>query len=178
LAALNTQANEGVAQSYAKAQQQLNNTLAARGGGNVYLPTGGEDQLRAVLAADDAKTMSQEPLGITLDNDKAGRENFLNAISGKEALIRSYDPTAYGAMAQKQNAENFEQQKKLNEENQARIGRIFGTVTGIASSFIPGGAAFKAISGLKGLFSSGSSGPADPSGVGAAGADVAGPAGF
>src|SRR5277367_3499793 len=51
LAALNTQAGEGVGQNYAKASQALNTTLATRGGGNEALPTGAQAALKGSLAA-------------------------------------------------------------------------------------------------------------------------------
>src|SRR6267142_486867 len=51
LTALNTQAGEQVGANYAKAAQSLNTGLAARGGGNEYLPTGGAATLRAQLAS-------------------------------------------------------------------------------------------------------------------------------
>src|SRR5260370_41312260 len=38
LAALNTATGEGIGADYAKASQALNTTLAARGGGNEFLP--------------------------------------------------------------------------------------------------------------------------------------------
>ena len=147
LSALNTQANEGVAQNYAKAQQSLNNTLAARGGGNEYLPTGGEDQLRATLASNAAQTMSQQQLGITEANYAQGRQNFLNAISGQEKEITDLNPTQYGQLASNANAADFSQQKTIASQKQQEFGNILGTITGVASSFIPGGSAFKAISG-------------------------------
>src|SRR6266850_4933790 len=46
LAALNTQAGEGVGANYSKATQALQNTLAARGGGNEALPTGARAALQ------------------------------------------------------------------------------------------------------------------------------------
>jgi len=46
LAALNTQAGEGVGANYSKATQALQNTLAARGGGSEVLPTGARGALQ------------------------------------------------------------------------------------------------------------------------------------
>jgi len=68
LAALNTQAAEGVGANYSKATQSLNNVLAARGGGSEVLPTGARGALQETLASSAADQMSKEQLGITEAN--------------------------------------------------------------------------------------------------------------
>jgi len=100
LAALNTQATEGVGANYAKATQALQNTLAARGGGNVYLPTGARASLQQSLATSAANESSKLSAGITEANYSQGRKNWQEATSGLNALAGEYNPTAFSGQAQ------------------------------------------------------------------------------
>lgn len=167
LAALNTSAGEGVGNNYAKASQALNNSLAARGGGSEALPTGASAALKGQLASSAAATQSQANLAITQANYQQGRNNWQNALSGLSNVSQQEAPGQYGQLASSEEATAFSQGKQLAAQKSAELGNIIGDVGSIASSFLPGGAASKAISGVKGLFGGGGNG----------GQQIAGPAG-
>lgn len=130
LAALNTQSGEGVGRNYGKATQALQNTLAARGGGNEYLPTGARGALQGTLASSAANEMSQEQLGITRANYAQGRSNWQMATGGLSALANQYDPMSYAGGAQKGYDSSFGMADKISQEQNQATASIVG---GIAS---------------------------------------------
>jgi hypothetical protein len=140
LAALNTQAGEGVGRNYAKAEQSLNTVLGSRGGGNEQLPTGSEGQLRAVLASQGANELSQEQLGITRANYAQGRQNWQQATGGLAALANQYDPTAFSGQAQKGFDSSFGMANTIAQQQ----GQMEGEIAGGIASLAMGGASFGA----------------------------------
>ena len=133
LAALSTQAGEGVAADYAKAQQSLNTVLGSRGGGNEFLPTGAEGQLRATLAQGAASQASQEQLAITRANYAQGRQNWAQATAGLNALAGEYNPNAIAGQATTATQGAFQDATKIQEmQNQAVAG-----IGGLVASAIP-----------------------------------------
>jgi hypothetical protein len=140
LAALHTQAGEGVGANYAKASQALNNTLAARGGGNEVLPTGSEAQLRATLASSAANQLSNEELGITRANFATGRQNWEKATAGLDALSRDYNPTAFGELATGANREAFNEASKIQDMKNQKEASIAGGITSVLGSALTFGA--------------------------------------
>lgn len=135
LAALNTQAGEGVGNNFAKAQQQLNNTLAARGGGNEALPTGSEAQLRATLASEGAKQLSNEQLGITRANYAQGRQNWQQATTaGLNTLANEYNPNAIAGEATSANNSAFGQASQIQQMKNQKESAIAGGIASLAGS--------------------------------------------
>lgn len=134
LAALHTQAGEGVGNNYAKASQALNNTLAARGGGNEVLPTGSEAQLKATLASSAANQLSNEELGITRANYATGRQNFEKATAGLHSLASQYNPEGYAGAATNANQNAFGEASKIQEMKNQKEAAIAGGITSLASS--------------------------------------------
>jgi N-acetyl-beta-hexosaminidase len=137
LAALNTSAGEGVGQNYAKATQALNTNLSARGGGNEFLPSGAQDQLKAALASAGANQMSQEQLGITKANYDQGRANFGNATAGLNALAQEYNPNAIAGQTTDASKNAFgdatEIQQMQNQKESAIAGGIASLAMGAAT---------------------------------------------
>lgn len=150
LAALQTTAGEGVGNNYSKASQALNNQLAARGGGNEVLPSGAAAALKGQLASSAAATNSQENLAITQGNYQQGRANWQNALSGLANVSQQEAPGQYGKLASDEMSTAFGQANTIQKQKSNEMGNILGTVTGIASSFLPGGAALGALKGIGG----------------------------
>lgn len=140
LAALNTGAREGVGQNYGKATQALNNTLAARGGGNEFLPTGARAALQGSLASAAANESSRDQLNITKANYDIGRSNFNNATAGLNALAAGYNPTALGNQMSGSNEANFTMASKINQENNQMEADIVGGVTSLGMDALTFGA--------------------------------------
>ena len=95
LAALNTQAIEGVGQNYAGLQKTLANNLAAQGGGNVFLPSGANVQLQSQLGQSAANQLSREETGIQLENWAQGRQNFAQAAGALGGVSAQMNPLVY-----------------------------------------------------------------------------------
>lgn len=132
LAALNTQAGEGVGRNYAKATSALQNTLAARGGGNVYLPTGARGALQGTLASSAAGELSQEQLGITRANYAQGRSNWQQATGGLQALAGQYDPTGFSGQAQHGFESAFGMEHTINQEQSQKEMAIASGISSLA----------------------------------------------
>lgn len=157
LAALNTQAGEGVGANYAKASQALNNTLAARGGGSEVLPTGASAALKGTLASSAANELSREQTGITEANYGQGRQNWQHATAGLSALANQYDPTSFGSGAQKGFDSSFGMADKISQENNQKEAEIAGGITSLAMDAATfgagalGGGGFDLAGGLQAL---------------------------
>lgn len=153
LAALNTQAGEGVGINYAKATQAVNTQLAARGGGNEFLPTGARASIKAGMASLAANQLSNEQLAITRANYAQGRQNWQQATSGLNALAGEYNPNPIGGMAESGYQSAFGMEQKIQEMKNQKWGAIAGAITGVAKAGIGAltGGASLAIPGMSPL---------------------------
>jgi hypothetical protein len=150
LAALRTQSGEGVGNNYAKATQALNNTLAARGGGNEVLPTGSRAALQGSLASAAADESSREEIGITRANYDIGRSNWQHAVGGLDALAGRYNPTALGSEMSGSNQAAFGMNDKISQEQNQKEAEIAGGITSLAMDAATFGAGFAGGGGLAG----------------------------
>lgn len=137
LAALHTQATEGVGVNYAKATRALQTNLAARGGGGEVLPTGAAASLKGQLAAAAANQQSNADLAITNANYATGRQNWERATAGLEALGSQYNPSSFGQLASSGTQDAFKEQSQITQEQQAANASILGGITSLAGG-IPG----------------------------------------
>jgi hypothetical protein len=150
LAALNTQAGEGVGANYGKAAQSLNTVLASRGGGNEVLPTGADAALRGSLASSAASELSQEELGITRANYAQGRQNWSQATAGLDALSGQYNPNAIAGEATGANASAFGEATKVQEMQNQKEQAIAGGIASLAMGAATFGAGAMGGGGIKG----------------------------
>jgi hypothetical protein len=152
LAALKTQAGEAVGNNYAKAGRSLNNQLAARGGGNEFLPSGADANLRGQLAEAGAAQQSSEDLAITRANYELGRQNWQHATAGLNALVGETNPTAYGQMASSSNQAAFGQATEIQKMENQKEADIAGGITSLAMGAATFGAgALGGVGGVKGF---------------------------
>lgn len=142
LAALNAQAIDTSSANYANEARALNTQLAGRNDeGN--LPQSGVDQaLKQRIASASANTLSNEELGITESDYATGRSNFNNAVSGEEALASQYNPVSTGNLANNANTNAFSEANTINQQSNQAEADIFGGITSLATSAIPGVASF------------------------------------
>jgi hypothetical protein len=133
-AALRTQASEGTAGAYKMARQATGEALAARGGGNVYLPSGTEDVLKAEVANRAASQEASQQLGITEAGWQTGRQNYLDAVGIGQKSAQIFDPTAYSSQALSGARDTFEAQHQMATEPTTAgvVGGILGSVAGTA----------------------------------------------
>src|SRR6266850_7036464 len=76
-AALRTQASAGTSNAYRMAAQATGQQMAAKGGGNQFLPTGADAQLQQQNAMRAAEQESNQQLGITTAGYETGRQNYM-----------------------------------------------------------------------------------------------------
>lgn len=92
---LNAESVEGTARSYAGASRALNEQLAAQGGGNIPLPTGGQTQLRGQLASSSAQEQSSEKNQIMQADYASGRSEFDEATGALESEQGLLNPVGF-----------------------------------------------------------------------------------
>ena len=139
LAALNTNAQEGVGNQYAKAQRVLNNNLSARGGGNEFLPNGARTELDASLASAAANESARQSQAITTANYAQGRSNWLTATAGLNALAQEYNPEGIASGAESGYNSAFGMADKINQEKNQKAAAIAGGIAGLALGPLAGG---------------------------------------
>jgi len=157
LAAMTTQATQGVGQNYAAASRALAGQQAGQGGGGEVLPTGAAVAEKGQLASAAANQMSSEQLAITNANYAQGRQNWQSATGGLAALSQQYDPTAYAGQEIASGKQSFGEAQQVQEEKNQEQMAIAGGIASVAAPFlgmIPGvgGAISSGVSALgKGL---------------------------
>jgi hypothetical protein len=140
LAALHTQATEGVGANYEKATRALQNVLAAQGGGNEFLPTGAKGALQGTIATAGAAEQSRLDLGITEANYATGRKNWEEATRGLSSLANQYDPLGYAGGAQKGFDSSFNMADKISQEQNQAEASIYGGIASLGMDALTFGA--------------------------------------
>jgi hypothetical protein len=98
-AALRTMSTAGVAQNYKFASQAAGESMAATGGGNTFLPSGAQAQLKSDMASAAAGEQSNLNLGITEAGYSTGRQNFLAASREMGGVASQMNPQGYAGQA-------------------------------------------------------------------------------
>jgi hypothetical protein len=127
-AALQTQSLDVTGANFANAKKALQTTLSSRGGGNVALPSGSEDQLQAVLASEGAGETSRQQLGITEADFSLGRQRYDRAVAGENALAGAFNPTAYSSGAESGYGQAFGEATKIQEMQNQKEAAIGGAI--------------------------------------------------
>jgi len=83
-AALRTGATENISAAGQEASNATRSAMAAQGGGNIYLPTGAQDEVNAELAQSTAQKQAEAQNQITSEGYDVGRQQFNQAV-GEEA---------------------------------------------------------------------------------------------
>jgi len=136
LTALNTQAAEGTASYYQQAQRALAQNEATLGGGtsNINMTAGASADARARLAAAAAGQSAGQRLQITQQGYDIGRQQWMNAISGEEALAQGWNPNAFSGSATSAGQTASAQANQIAQQQQAAWGSVLGALGGIAGS--------------------------------------------
>lgn len=152
-AARNSSAINSTATNYSHASQAVNEQLAARGGGNVALPTGSVDAINAGIATNAAQDLSNKQNQIVQEDYATGRQNFLNAAGALSGVAGQENPLGFAGAAGNQGDQAFKQATQINQENNSWKNDLIGGITGIAGSWATGG--FKLPGGSGGVHSTG-----------------------
>lgn len=138
---LNTQATEGTATGFAKAERAAHQAVAARGGGNdvTNITSGAAGQTDAELAAIGAATQSQEELGIKEAGYAEGRRQYDEAIAGEEGLAAGWNPNSFGSTANSSAQVANSEANAVTEANQSVWQSVMGALGGVAGQWASSG---------------------------------------
>jgi hypothetical protein len=135
-AAMNTQVTEGTAQNYAAASKAVGEQLAAQGGGNVDIASGGAAQLKAQVAQSAAQEMSQEQNQITQADWQQGYNNWLNAAQGMSETAQLYNPLGYSGAATNAGSAAGTTANQIAQENNSWINAALGAAGSVGSAVV------------------------------------------
>jgi hypothetical protein len=152
-AARNSAAINNTATNYQHVSQAVNEQLAAKGGGNVALPTGADAQINASIATSAAQDLSNQQARNTAEDYATGRQNFLNAAGALSGVASAENPLGFAGATSGSGDEAFKQATQINQENNSWKNDLIGGLTGIAGSWAGGG--FKLPGGSGGVHSTG-----------------------
>lgn len=131
---LNTQATEGTATGYGHAAEALGENLAAAGGGNDFLPTGTDTQLKAGLLASGAKNLSDEQLQIKNADYEKGYQTWLNAGQMMGNTAGLLNPTGYSGAATGAGVAAGNTADQIASENNSWMNAAIGAASSLGSA--------------------------------------------
>lgn len=137
-AAMRTGAMEQISGAYKNAATATSEAMAARGGGNVSLPSGASAQVIGQIATQAAQAESTAQNQITREGYQIGRQNFTQAANMLGGVGKMYDPSEFGSLSTSAGSTAFEEANKINQENNAWKGELGGALGGIAGDFLGG----------------------------------------
>lgn len=155
--ALRTQATEGTAAGYRAAEKATSEALAARGGGNTFLPSGAEADIHARVAGAAAGQESEQQLGITKAGYDVGRQAFDKATGVEMGVATGYNPLGYAGAATGAGSSAFNMATEIQKANAAAS--PWGTIGGIVGGALGSFAGNPAIGGFLGNAGSANKGP-------------------
>jgi len=129
--ALRTQATEGTAQNYQKAAVALSESLNARGGGDTYIPSAADEEIKAELASSAAGQESREQLGITEENYAQGRAQFNAASSVLATEAGLLNPTGFAGATTGAGSAAAQTANEITQANNSWIAPVLGAVGGV-----------------------------------------------
>jgi hypothetical protein len=134
LAVLNGNAINSTAANYKAASAAVGDQLAARGGGNSFLPSGTTAQIDASIATKAAQQLSTEQNQITLANYAQGRQNFQAASGALSGVAQLDNPTGFAGAASGVGDQAFKMATQINAENNSWKNDLIGAVTGLGEA--------------------------------------------
>lgn len=133
---LRTSAADTIARNFSGAQTALNDTLAARGGGNTFLPSGADAQLQAGLEGSEAAAQSTASNQITQAGFNQGNQNFLSAAGILGGTAQQYNPLGYAGANTNAGNSAFGSATTLYNQGTAWQGALGGILGGAAGAFL------------------------------------------
>lgn len=133
---LNAQAVAGTATNYAQAAKAVGESLAAEGGGNDLISTGGSAQLKAEVAESAARSESQQLSQIKQANYQQGYNQWLNAGQGLEAIASGENPLGYQSGATESGKAAGTTANQIAEENNSWINAALGAAGAIGGAVV------------------------------------------
>lgn len=138
-AGLESQAIEGTAKNYSQAARAVGGQIAAEGGGNNPLPTGGSEQLREEVGASAAGEESNEQQQIEQADYAQGYQEFQGATAALETASGQLNPAAYENAATSAGNAAEETAKDINAEQNSWEAPVLGAIGAIGGGIATGG---------------------------------------
>jgi hypothetical protein len=135
-AAMETQVTEGTAQNYAKAARAVGDQLAAAGGGNLAIPNGAADQIKASVATSSAQEESREQSQITQNDWQQGYQNWLQAGQNMMGVAGQLNPVAYSGAATGAGSAASSTANQIAEESNSWINAAIGAAGAVGGGLI------------------------------------------
>lgn len=135
-AAQRTGARDVTATQYQNAARAVRGAMAARGGGDTFLPSGAEEQIAASIAVQAAESEAEKQTAITKFGYDIGRTNFFNAanvLSGNAAMMQ---PTSFAGEATGAGSAAFKSAESISKQGGGFMRWLGGVAGGAISSFI------------------------------------------
>jgi hypothetical protein len=130
---LNTQVSEGTAQNYQHAADALGENVAAMGGGNDYLPTGADAQLKANLLSSAAQKQSSQQLEIKSADYAQGYDQWKQAGAGITNTAQLLNPTAFSGAATASGNAAGNTANQIAQENNSWVNAALGAAGAIGA---------------------------------------------
>lgn len=140
---LNASAVQGTATNYAGAARAVNENLAAEGGGDNPLTTGGEAELKSEVADASAQTQSQEESQIKEADYNQGYNEFQQAGQAISTASGQLSPTAYSEAATGAGSAAATTANEIAQENNSWINAAIGAAGAIGGGLAGGFASGK-----------------------------------
>lgn len=136
---LNTQAIEGTATNYHHAAQALNEELAAQGGGNIPVTTGGEVQLKSQLASSAAEHQSEQQQKILQAGYAQGYNEFELATNALATASGELAPVNYTNAATNAGSAAEQTAKDITDANNSWINAAIGAAGAVGGGWAGSG---------------------------------------
>jgi hypothetical protein len=136
---LNAQAVAGTASNYSQAAKAVSEGLAAEGGGNDFIGSGGAAQLKAEVAQSAAQSESQQETQIKEANYQQGYQQWMQAGKGLETIAEGENPLGYESGATTAGGAAGTTANQIAEQQNSWINAALGAAGSIAGGWAEGG---------------------------------------
>lgn len=136
---LNAQTVEGTAENYRAAAKAVNEQMAAQGGGDNPLPTGGQEQLKEEVAASAAGEQSREETQVQQADYAQGYDEFKQAGEALSVASGQLNPTSYMHEATSAGSAAETTAKDINTEQNSWMAPVFGAIGAVGGAVATGG---------------------------------------
>lgn len=133
--ALRTSARDATTAAYEHAQRATGSALAARGG-DTFLPSGVEEQIRSQVATEAAREGARKQTDITRYGFDVGRTNFFNAASVLGGNAVQMNPTGFAGEATGAGSAAFKSAESISKQGGGFMRWLGGIAGGAISSFV------------------------------------------
>jgi hypothetical protein len=139
---LNATAVAGTATNYANASKAVGEKLAAEGGGNEVIGSGGAAQLKAETAQSAAGELSREQTQIKEADYEQGYKQWMNAGAGLESIAAGENPLGYEGAATSAGGAAGTTADQIAQEQNSWINAAIGAAGAIGGGLLGGGISF------------------------------------